>query len=527
MTTIDPSSVTIRQIVELVLRGQIRIPEFQRGFVWDADAVAFFMDSLYRNYPVGSLLFWRTKEPLRSERRLGPFELQKKDPDYPWDYVLDGQQRITSIFGVFQTELEAKGDIDWTKIYFDFKADAGIQESQFLALKDADVNPDRHFPLNCLFDPIAYRKATNLLSDDDIPKIDELQATFKEIRIPIQLINTEDRAAVAIIFERINRAGVPLDTLQLLTAWTWSEEFALQERFNELSTELEPFGFKEVGSDINLLLRCCAALIAGDASPETLVGLDGAEVRSRFTEIVNGVKGAVDFLRDNLNVYSLENLPFSTILVPLSVFFAVPGTQQVIYTDEQRKQILRWFWRCCFSKRYSSGVLRNLKTDIAEMVKLKKSEHSSLGEFSANIGHEFFLINQFRAGVVNTNTFILMLANEKPLSFVSGSPISLREVLKDGNRNEFHHIYPRSFVQASEFTGFDVNCLANFCFLSRADNNFLGGVAPSIYRAKMPANLSEILERAFCPLTVFNNDFGDFIVERADMLMKKAHELIR
>jgi uncharacterized protein with ParB-like and HNH nuclease domain len=56
------------------------------------------MDSLFRGYPFGSLLFWRTKAQLKTERQLGPFDLPERDPEYPIDYVLDGQQRITSIF---------------------------------------------------------------------------------------------------------------------------------------------------------------------------------------------------------------------------------------------------------------------------------------------------------------------------------------------------------------------------------------------------------------------------------------------
>lgn len=110
--------LTIREILDSVLNGTVRIPAFQRGFVWDSDMVAFFMDSLYKRYPFGSLLFWRTKAQLKVEKKLGPFLLPERDPDYPIDYVLDGQQRITSIFGVFQSDLKPDGPLDWTKVYF-------------------------------------------------------------------------------------------------------------------------------------------------------------------------------------------------------------------------------------------------------------------------------------------------------------------------------------------------------------------------------------------------------------------------
>jgi uncharacterized protein with ParB-like and HNH nuclease domain len=110
------AELTIRQILEKLTNGQIRVPAFQRGFVWDADTVAYFMDSLYKGYPFGQLLLWKTKSQLKSERKLGPFVLPDRDPDYPIDYVLDGQQRITSIFGVFQTELNPEEAQDWTNV---------------------------------------------------------------------------------------------------------------------------------------------------------------------------------------------------------------------------------------------------------------------------------------------------------------------------------------------------------------------------------------------------------------------------
>lgn len=518
---------TIRDIVSKARRGEIRIPAFQRGFVWDPDAVARFMDSIYKDYPYGSLLFWRTKQSLRSERTLGPFALPERDPDYPVDYVLDGQQRVTSIFGVFERDLPVVKEGDWTEIYFDFKADQSIQESQFMPLIDSEVDRSRHFPLNALFDTVSYRAATLHLSDEQAKKIDEMQAKFKEAQIPVQIIETENRASVAIIFERINRQGIPLDTLQLLSAWTWSEEFDLQEKFAELSDELRPFGFAGEYVDNTLLLRCCAAVIARDASPETLVNLDGAHVRARFDEVANGIKGAIDFLRGNLRVEAMHNLPFTTILVPLSVFFAAPSGSQVRMTSEQRRTIVRWFWKSAFSRRYSSGVLRNLRNDIAEMANLKNNHHSDIDTFKVDISPEFFLENVFGIGRVNTKTFVLLLAQSQPLSFVSGSPVALDRVLKEYNRNEFHHVFPRRHLRNSGVHKHGDSVLANYSFLSKVDNSHLGGAAPVTYRSKMAIDiLGEILTRSLLPPTLFEMTYDDFVRERAELLAAEARRLM-
>ena len=127
-------SYTIRKLLDSVLSGGIRIPAFQRGFVWDMDRVAYLMDSIYKQFPFGSLLFWRTRSQLTIERELGQFKLPSPDEDYPIDYVLDGQQRLTSVFSVFQTQLTPSENGNWSSIYFDMSADEDAQDSQFLAL---------------------------------------------------------------------------------------------------------------------------------------------------------------------------------------------------------------------------------------------------------------------------------------------------------------------------------------------------------------------------------------------------------
>lgn len=516
---------TIRQVIEKVSNGQVRIPTFQRGFVWEPEMIAYLMDSIYKGYPFGTLLFWRTKEGLKTEKRIGPFALIDKEAGLPLDYVLDGQQRITSIFGVFQTELNPIDDASDFNIYFDFTVQQDAQDTQFFSLEPAEVDLVKHFPLKCLFDSVKYREATDNLNDAIIPIIDELQTKFKEARVPIQILETEDKAKVAIVFERINRKGVELDTFQLLNAWTWSEEFELQKFFEELQDELEPFGFKAIGEDVDLVLRCTAGILSGNASAKSLIDLNGNVVRNRFQEIVNGLKGGIDFLQANLKVEKLANLPYNILLIPLSAFFAVPGNQQFVYDDDQRKELIKWFWKACFSKRFSAGVLRNLNRDIQEAVKLRNKQPNTLSDFKADITKDFYKTNQFKIGAVNSKTFILQLAQNNPRSFISGSPIILGNVLQDYNRNEFHHIYPKSFLKGQGKPDNLINSLANFCFLSKADNNKLGGVAPSIYKAQMAANFDEILSSAFTSNIIFLDNFDNFLDDRATNMWKQAVEL--
>lgn len=518
------SDFSIRDILNQVSKGNLRIPAFQRGFVWDTDSVAFLMDSIYKGYPFGTIQLWRTREELSTEKQFGPFRLFSRDEEYPIDYVLDGQQRVTSIFGVFQTEInEIEGVENPFKIYYDLEADENSQDSQFIPLKNEDVNAERHFPLNCLFDTVKYRRATSKLEEVTLEKIDNLQAVFKEVKIPYQTLETDDKSKVAIVFERINRKGVPLDTLQLLTAWTWSEEFDLQDKFENLQEELRPYGFEELGSNADLLLRISSAVLTHNATSKSLIELNGNTVRDRFQEVTNGIKGAIDFLKRNLKIEKIANLPYEHFLIPLSVFFSNKGNQHFIYNDVQRKKIISWFWKSSFGKRYSAGTNKNINKDIEEMINLKSDANSSnLNGVSFNVTEQFFRNNDFTMGSVSTKALVLLLAQKNPKSFISGSEITLSSVLKDYNRNEFHHIYPKAYVNGlgKENIEYSVNCLANFCILSRADNKKIDCKKPSIYRGEeMPEDSSQILNSTFIEEHILiADDFNEFVEDRSRKL---------
>lgn len=519
-------SLTIREIIEQAESGQIRIPAFQRGFVWEPERVAQFIDSLYKGYPFGALLFWRTNEKLKVERNLGPFELPEPRVDFPIDYVLDGQQRITSAYATFQSATKIPAESGWKEIYFDYTMPAEVQEPQFFALDSSEVDPAKHFPLSVLFDTVAYRKATKDLDDALAEKIDAMQARFKEARLPYQTFRTEDKGTVAVIFERINRQGVPLDTLQLLSAWTWSEDFQLQGQFEDLVEELESKGFETSLLDENLLLRCTAAILVADPRPEGIVRLTGEQIRTRFDEVINGVLGALDFLEMNFGLRRIDNLPYQTILVPLAVFFATSGNKQIVVTQDQLRTLKRWLWRVSFAKRYSSGVIRHLEDDIKSMLQLKGGQQSTLGSFPVTVSPDFFTDNEFGIRNVNTKTFVLLLAQNSPLSFVSGSAIDLNAKLKEYNNTEFHHLMPRAYLKTVPDLEFPVNALVNHCFLSRSENKHLGGSAPSVYKSKMAKNHDEVLSSALTPASLFDDDFNAFARERAQMLADFANGLV-
>jgi hypothetical protein len=242
--------------------------------------------------------------------------------------------------------------------------------------------------------------------------------------------------------------------------------------------------------------------------------------------VVTGIKGAIDFLRKNLHVESLDNLPYDNLLVPLTVFFSGEPTKQKKISNSQRKEILRWFWHTCIHRKYNSQPIKSLREDVIEFAQLAEGTVNKLTHPEAALSPSFFISNTFRLNSVVSRTFILMLAQNGPRSFLSGNKIDLRKALKEYNRNEFHHIYPKSFLRASSKSAIDDPCLANICFLSRSDNNIISGDPPSQYRKKMGEEIEDIEQTNFLSSSTWLDNFARFIDDRSALLTQYAKQLL-
>lgn len=515
----------IRQIIERISSGDIRIPAFQRGYVWEPEQAAFLLDSIYKNFPIGTVVLWQTDQRLDVEKNLGSFKLPEPRKEYPVNYVLDGQQRLTSIFSVFQTDLEPV-DSAWTDIYFDLAAEESLQESLFLPLQPGEVDVSRHFAVKTLFDPKGYRQACDGRPEDQIERLDQMQARFKEYDVQTQTFETDDRNKVAIVFERINRAGTELKVFELLSAWSWSDDFDLTEKFNELQEEIEEHGYADLSKEQDLQLRICAGVITAETSPEKIMSLSGEEIRNRFEEIRNGITGAIDFLKRELNIRHFAMLPFPSMMIPLSCFFATTKVEGERYTAHQRTELIRWFWRTALSRRYSSDVNAKQATDISELVQLRGNPSYAVKQPAADLKIEFDKAN-FLASSANSKSLIAMLAQRGPHSLLSGATIDLDKVLKRGTKHEFHHIYPQKFLHDQGLDRRDINVLANISFLTRHDNNHIKSKAPSTYAQEIPpSHKVQYLDESLIPSDFHDDDYAKFRNDRNSLLKGYASTLM-
>lgn len=315
--TPDSKPQYVNQIVNRIGNGDIKLPAFQREFVWKPNQVLDLFDSMLKAYPIGSVLLWRTDVPLAQQRDLGEFELPATPAKYPTNYVLDGQQRLTSIYGAFKYA-GALSEENIFNIAYDLDAEVFVHPDS--------VPPVHWMPMNVLESMPAFldfEKTLNESRPELVVKAKDVYDRLFQYSVPVVTIMAPEVGDVATIFERINSTGTRLTLFNLMVAATWSDEFFLRDAFDGLTADLKAKHFEGVSPVA--LLQILAADLRGSAKRQTILDLrkqEPGELAEGLERIAEAAKRTVDFLSTDLRVASSDFLPYERQFVALSHTFA-------------------------------------------------------------------------------------------------------------------------------------------------------------------------------------------------------------
>lgn len=522
---IQPAAIKIDRLVDRIRDGDIKIPAFQRGFVWDQEQITKLLDSIYCNYPIGSILLWSSHERLKASRNIGGLKLPDREPDYPVNYVLDGQQRLSSIYAVFcahrefePAEGEYAADPKAFEIAFCFDDESFIPRTA--------VEPGRPtIDLSCLLDTESFFAAIERLSSANQKAAKLLHSRVNNYEIPVVTISKRSKDEVGVIFERINSTGTTLTTLDLLVAWTWSEDFHLHEALNDLRETLDAKGFGDLPDKV--ILQCLGAILAGDARTKTILALDADKVRAQFETVGAAISSAIDFLCTDFKIQSLELLPHLQQIVPLAFFYNTISTP----SGDQITTLRKWFWKTAFSRRYAAQTDDKINSDIAFAKRLASGDSSGIGAYSSEITKDMLTKLKFTKSHPYTRALLLLLAQKSPLNLTNGAAIDLGEALSGYNRKEYHHIFPQAFLKGRGIPTDKINTLCNFCFLPAGSNKKISQKQPSdyIFTLVPEGNRKQIFESNIMPLRmeIYSDDnYDEFISMRADLIGQFVDSLV-
>ncbi|WP_433287752.1 GmrSD restriction endonuclease domain-containing protein [Pseudonocardia sp. CA-142604] len=357
-----PAPERIVQLASRVLAGDILLPRFQRKFVWKRPQIIDLLDSVRRNYPIGSFLLWQSKQELASERSIGDLKVSDRSPGYPVNYLLDGQQRLSTICGALYWVGDNPTSI-WNLAY--------------------DLRNDKFFHLNTLDEQAPHIIRTRHLTkgSDFFSRIANLSPELQEkAKAFFDRFTDYQTATVTLgdmpindigpVFERINSTGTKLTVVDLMRAATWTPEFDLVERIDSLLESLKPKLFGTV--DRKTALRCVAAAAGfgfSSQNMDSLRDLPKPQLASAVDSATEAAKRAADFLATEIGVPSEVALPYTNQFAVLTAIFEkLPHP-----TPAQYQAIKNWFWRTTFSGYFGGWNTGNMATDYKTSPSLRRA----------------------------------------------------------------------------------------------------------------------------------------------------------
>ncbi len=376
-----PTVPPLRTVLKQVEQGELLIPRFQRPFVWKDEQRLELLDSVARGLPIGSLLVWRTRRhKLNTYASLGPFKVPQQKPDGPWTYLIDGHQRLTTLYGALSrpdalesTETEAR----WP-IFVDLEPEAREGESrdepQFVLPRARPDDRPTLVPAWVLLDSRAVFEHQKQLwevgKEGAATRLEELANRIKEYPLPVVPMTNESLADVTRAFTRINKSGTRMSNAHMAVALAY-EKLPLEEELGQLAAVFSDMGWRVVDQatliDL-LMIRFRVDVYKGDL--DTLLGHlgarenDAALFKSILEDVRSGLEAAIDVLGD-AGVRGGEALPYRFQLLLLAdVLREAP---RAVQDPATRKQAIRWFWQTTFTEQFTGATGSTIRRQRAAL----------------------------------------------------------------------------------------------------------------------------------------------------------------
>lgn len=416
-TEVKPEVVFLGKLVEQVVAGKIRVPRFQRPFVWKQDDLHQLLDSVLRGFPIGSILVWETEQTIETTTRVGPVKVGAP-PEGLAGYLLNGQQRVSTLVGTLRLTGEANAKVD----HVDWDVCCDLNTRQFFRMPEEQVAP-QYFPVRSLLDTAGFFAACRRIESDAeneqqaqrwIGEADRLANAFRDYQLPLIRIREADLDSAVAVFARLNRTGRKMAADEMVSALTYQEgEFHLAKRFDDFKDELAGEGFANL--DRVLLLRSVLAALDRDIYAKDWAGLMvqplvREQLPEAFESAATGIKQALVFLK-GLGVTSDRLLPYGLQLVLLGEFFRLCPQPHA----NVQELLKRWFWVTSFTGWFGGVNTAQATHALSEIRSLANGEKSEFKVVDLNAPAQPFP-ERFDGRSARVRAFLLYLASLRPRS---------------------------------------------------------------------------------------------------------------
>ena len=506
--------------------GQIKLPMFQREFVWEKEQSAKLIDSILKGFPIGTFIFWKTREELRSYKDVGNHTLpETPEGDYA-QYILDGQQRITSLYAIRKGIRISKDgvEIDYKDIFINLNYDPLTDEQIAVTEKIegksyVSVHDVLSKPLGLFYKTYSHEQADQVEAyKTKLTNYDFSTITIKDYPIEI----------ACEVFTRINTGGKTLTVFEIMVAKTYDEKkkFDLAERFEMLRDGsdddkqcLTAAKFETVSESI--VMQCVAAIAVRAVRSKDILKIR----RDKFIENWEPMKAslfmAIDFIRSELRVPVSQLVPYHGILIGLTYFFHKTGNKKP--SNEQVRRLEQYFYWVGLNERYSSGTETKLAEDFNKLDSIIAGKIPEYANTELQVDPQRIVETWFSTGTAYCKSVLCLLAYQQPKSFDTNGVVILdNSNLKIATSRNYHHFFPKNYLEENQKDK-QPNLIANITLIDGYSNKHrIGKKAPSEYLAKflldnptLPGTLQSHLIKDAAFAAAKGDDYDVFIHHRA------------
>ena len=522
----------VQTILDQIDLGSMALPEFQRGYVWNRDQVRALMYSLYRKHPVGSLLVWVTKTETadaRGDQQLTPGTVK---------LLLDGQQRITSLYGIIRGKPPEffDGNVEtFTGLYFnleeetfEFYSPTKMKDdprwlSVTTVMRDGAGATMQHLLLVPEFQPHISKYLNRINAIENIEAIDlhmeEVAGGDKTVDVVVD------------IFNRVNSGGTKLSKGDLTLAKICAEWPAARAEMKKRLSKWQKAGYQ---FKLDWLLRNINAVVTGEALFTAMKNIGAETFREGLEKSEKVIDRLLNLIASRLGL-DHDRVLGSRYAIPLMSRYLVQRGGKL--TDqEERDRLLFWYIHTMLWGRYSGSTESKLNTDLEA---IEDATGDTPGQALSRLTE---ILRQGRANLrLNESDFGGSGKGNRfyPMLYMMTRVLHARDwgtgdeltnhLLGHLSRLEVHHIFPKALLYEHGYTKRQVNAIANFTFLTQETNLEVSKTNPAKYIPEYEDRTPGAVGSHWIPMVPDlwkPENYLDFLEERRKLLAKTANDFL-
>lgn len=517
----------IQTILDQIDLDAIALPQFQRGYVWNRDQIRGLMHSLYRKYPVGSLMVWvadTARVNAKGDGKLAPGLIK---------LLVDGQQRITTVYGI------ARGK---PPKFFDGNKD--IFNGLHFHLGDESF--EFYAPVKMKDNPL-WINVTELMQKgmggfvQQLIALPELQAnvtayinrlnavgSIMQIDLHIEEVAGEDKTVdiVVDIFNRVNSGGTKLSKGDLALARICA---AWPDARDEMKKRLGKWQNAGFYFQLDWLLRCANTTITGEAMFSALKDVDVITFQKGLGQTEKHVDSLINLIAARLGLDHDRVLGSRYSFPLLTRYLDQRGGKLGDFSE--RDKLLYWYIHTFLWGRYAGSTESVLNQDLALVEDTDGALDRLIGQLRQNRGDLRISPNDFATWSRSARFYPLLYMLTRVChsrDWCTGVELS-NHLLGFMSSLELHHVFPKDLLYKNRYSVSEVNALANFTFLTKDCNLRVSNQNPAEYLPEIARKQPGALESHWIPMDQELwkiGNYREFLAARRNLLAKAANDFL-